>query len=60
MQMHEELGLVHNQPDCYYESLSYIDIQTKLNQVGVNTNNLSEADMRIQLKLLSSQRHFKV
>ena len=60
IQKHEELGLVRNQPDCYYDSLPHNDIQTKLLQLGVSTSNLSEPDMRMQLKLLSRQRHLKV
>ena len=56
-QKHEELGLVRKQPDCYYDSLSHNDIQTKLHKLGVNTSNLSEPDMRMQLKLLSRYRH---
>ena len=60
IQKHEELGLVRNQPDCYYDSLPHNDIQTKLLQLGVSTSNLSEPDMQMQLKLLSRQRHLKV
>ena len=57
LKRHEELGLIRNKA---YEQLTTMQAKRKLEELGVNIQNIEEADLCSYLKRISYQRFLKV
>jgi len=60
LKKHEEMKLVRNQPDEYFDALSAEQIEQKLRELDHTVYDKSTDDLRRELKIISRQRHFKM
>ena len=57
---HEELGLIRNKPDQYYDKLPIQELKSLLEALGENIANMQETELSMHLKKISHQRYLKV
>ena len=57
--MHEKLGLLHNQPDDYFEKLTDAEVKTQLEKLGEKTEGTPD-ELKAQLKSMNRTRHLKI
>ena len=61
LQKHEELGVIRNQPDVYFDTLESEDVRRKLFELLVSFNSCKTIEvLQEKLKQMSRQRFFKV
>ena len=61
LQKHEELGVVRNQPDTYFDTLDTEEVRRKLHELHEPIGSSdTEHELRERLKQISRQRFFKV
>ena len=59
LEMHEKLGLLHNQPDDYFEKLTDAEVKTQLEKLGEKTEGTPD-ELKAQLKSMNRTRHLKI
>ncbi|KAL5500209.1 hypothetical protein EMCRGX_G011728 [Ephydatia muelleri] len=59
LEMHEKLGLLHNQSDDYFENLTDAEVKTQLEKLGEKTEGTPD-ELKAQLKSMNRTRHLKI
>ena len=60
MAKHEELGLIRNKPDEYYDKLSIPELKRLLEALGESIADMQETELSMHLKKINRQRYLKV
>ena len=60
LKKHEDLGLLRNKPDEYYDTLSTTELKLMLEALGENTEGMLDTELSMHLKTISRQRYLKV
>eukprot|EP00731_Ephydatia_muelleri_P013993 Em0007g1303a len=59
LKKHEDLGLLRNKPDEYYDTLSTTELKLMLEALGENTEGMLDTELSMHLKTISRQRYLK-
>ncbi|KAL5510055.1 hypothetical protein EMCRGX_G005525 [Ephydatia muelleri] len=60
LKKHEDLGLIRNKPDEYYDTLPTTELKLMLEALGENTEGMLDTELSMHLKTISRQRYLKV